>query len=1046
METLNPRTGTYKRAFDIFASVACDLLTPPERLKVSEAAERHRVLNNAGAYSGPWSNLKTPYIIEPMDTLRSRLLSGVVFCGPAQSGKALPLDTPIATPTGWTTMGALEPGDVVFGADGKQRRVVFATPTMHDHVCYKITFDDGTSIVADADHRWAVADLLAENDKVLTTGQIAETYTFGKKKRSRYAIPVAEHLDLPDKDLPLDPYVLGAWLGDGHSYHSQLTLHRDEMEIVDRIRRAGHVADVYPVDGANSVTVKVDHGLKGPNTLRSRLEAAGVLGHPGLEGSRKRVPIEYLRSSRAQRLEVLRGLMDTDGYIEKGGVCEITSTRWRLAESIVELLVSLGYKVRCKEIGTSCVYKGEKVRGTTYRITFVPKPGEPVFHLDRKRDMACERMKMSRPSYTGRRFIVDVQEVPSVPVRCIQVDAPDHLFLAGTQMVPTHNTELLLNWVGYSVVVDPMDMLVFAPTQAAARDFSERRIGRMIRHSPDMHTRLRKGRSFDNKFDKHFTNGMMLTLSWPSVTELAGRPVPRCALTDYDRMPMDVEGDGAPFDLAQKRNTTFGPFAMTLAESSPSFPILDPRWVRPKDELHCAPPTEGILALYNRGDRRRWYWPCPHCGEHFVGRWEHLKWDPEETNPVKASETVYMQCPVSGCRIEPNERDEMNFWGRWLPEGQTIDRNGRVSGAPRRASIASYWLNGVAAAFTTWPKLVQTFLDATAEFQRTGSEDALKKFFNTDIGDPYLPKSQLLERLPETLKARAQDLGEQVVPAGVRFLVACVDVQKNAFVVQVHGIGPGSPFDITIVDRFTLIKSKRQDDAGDTLWLKPGTYLEDWDVIQEEVMNRAYPLAEDPDLKMRVKLTVCDSGGKEGVTTNAYNFYRKLRSEGEAGRFHLLKGVSHPQAPRAAIELPDSKKKDKMAVARGDVPVLYLNSNALKDTVSHRLDATKPGSGMVRFPDWLPDWFYNELCAERRTDKGWENTPGTRNEAFDLLYYCVGACISPLLRLEAPDFWTNAPIWATEGVGNPLVIGQEKSVAPKQKSAYDLAKLGQLLA
>ena len=197
---------------------------------------------------------------------------------------------------------------------------------------------------------------------------------------------------------------------------------------------------------------------------------------------------------------------------------------------------------------------------------------------------------------------------------------------------------------------------------------------------------------------------------------------------------------------------------------------------------------------------------------------------------------------------------------------------------------------------------------------------------------------------------------------------------------------------------------------------------------------------------MKVKLTVCDSGGREGVTTNAYAFQRKLRAEGEAGRFHLVKGVHHPSAPRASIEFPDSKKRDKLAAARGDVPVLYLNSNMLKDALSHRLDSTEPGSGMIRFPDWLPDWWYGELCAERRTDKGWVNTPGARNEAWDLLYYCLGACVSPLIRAETID-WTNPPIWAAES-GNPLVVvsGQEKNVAPDRKNHYDLTKLGQILA
>lgn len=609
----------------------------------------------------------------------------------------------------------------------------------------------------------------------------------------------------------------------------------------------------------------------------------------------------------------------------------------------------------------------------------------------------------------------------------------------------TGKTEIILNWAGYSIVVDPMDMLVFCPTQSASRDFSNRRIGRMIRHAPEMKIRQMKGRGSDNIFDKHFTNGLMLTLSWPSVTELAGRPVPRCALTDYDRMPEDVDGDGSPFDLAMKRNTTFGSFGMTLAESSPSYPIMDARWQRKTP--HEAPPTGGILALYNRGDRRKWYWPCPHCGEYFSGRWENLEWD-EAGDSMKAAATVRMVCPAKGCKILPTEREDMNFWGVWLAEGQTIDKDGIVHGEPRTAVIASYWLNGVAAAFTTWQNLVQTYLDALAEFTRTQSEEALKKFFNTDIGDPYLPKSMTLDRLPETLKQRAEQWPENEVPAAVRFLVATVDVQKNAFVVQVHGIAPGSPFDVYVIDRFKILNSNRQDDKENQLWCKPGTHLEDWDLIKEQVMDRTYPLAGQPDKRMRIKLTVCDSGGREGVTTNAYNFYRKLRTEGDVGRFHLLKGMPKTQhTQRVWIDYPDSKKKDRLSAARGDVPVLYMHSNMVKDDLSHRLDSLDPGSGMIHFADWLEDWWFNELCAERRTDKGWEATQGVRNEAWDLLYYCLGACISPLLKVEHFD-WLKPPIWASDEPGNPMILvtGQEKSVASDQKTAYDLTRLGQMLA
>lgn len=604
---------------------------------------------------------------------------------------------------------------------------------------------------------------------------------------------------------------------------------------------------------------------------------------------------------------------------------------------------------------------------------------------------------------------------------------------------------LVLNWLLYGIVVDPLDTTLYCPTKTFAQDFSVRRLARMLRLSSEAKQRMLTGRASGNMLNKHFISGMMLTLSWPSEAELAGKPIPRCALTDYDRMSQDVGGDGSPFDLALKRNTSFRSFGMTLAESSPSFPILDPRWIRKTP--HEAPPTLGILSLYNRGDRRRWYWPCPRCGEYFSPTWQNLEWD-DHPDSAKAAATVRMVCPVCGDRIAPHERDNMNLMGVWLREGQRVE-NSRVVGEGRESTIASFWLNGTAAAFTTWQNLVQKFLDADREHQRTGSDEALKSFFNVDVGDPYLPKAQELDRLPEVLQARASPLPQREVPDGVRFLVATVDVQGKRFVVQIHGIGPGRPFDITIVDRFSINKSNRLDDDDEHWPVKPGTYQEDWDLITEQVIRRTYPLADGSGREMAIKMTFCDSGGEDGVTTNAYGYYRKLRAEGLAGRFHLVKGSKNPDRPRTWIDFPDSKKKDRLSAARGDVPVLFLNSNVLKDNLSHRLDSISPGTGMVRFPDWLPDWFYQELCVETRTPKGWEAPRGVRNEAWDLLYYCIGGCVSPLLKIEALDWAGTVPSWADEWDRNPLVrktACQEESVASDRKVSYDLAKLGQILA
>lgn len=605
---------------------------------------------------------------------------------------------------------------------------------------------------------------------------------------------------------------------------------------------------------------------------------------------------------------------------------------------------------------------------------------------------------------------------------------------------------LIINTVLYSAKVDPLDMMIVSPSMHEARDFSIRRVDRLHRHSPAVGDLLLPGSNNDNTFDKHYSNGMMLSLTWPTPSTLAGKPIARVVLTDRDRMADDIDGDGEPFDLAAKRTTTFGSYAMTVAESSPSRPVLNPKWVQ--NTPHEAPPCEGIFSLYNRGDRRRWYWPCPACERYFEATFEMLVYEDwvDATN-LERAETARLPCPHCGHKIHPDDRDEMQQWGIWLKDGQGIDNKGRVFGPKPRTTIASFWLRGAAAAFTNWKKLVAIYLDAQDVYERTNSEESLIKFYYNDLAEPYLPKALSEIRLPETLKARAERLGERTVPEGVRFLVACVDVQNNMFVVQVFGVLPGAPFDTVVIDRFDVRNSQRIDDVGNALWIKPHVYAEDWDELIEHVMNKTYPLDDGSGRVMQIKLTGCDSGGRKGATTKAYDFYRRLRSENLHRRFILLKGDPLPNKPRTRISYPDSNRSDSKAGARGDIPLLMLNSNLLKDDLNGRLDCLLPGKGMYRTPDWLSDSFYAELCSEVRNPKGWEKTSGVHNESWDLSYYCIGLCVSELIRVEHID-WSNPPAWAAEWDVNDLVrnASGDERFANGAGSRYDFAKLGQSLA
>lgn len=605
---------------------------------------------------------------------------------------------------------------------------------------------------------------------------------------------------------------------------------------------------------------------------------------------------------------------------------------------------------------------------------------------------------------------------------------------------------IVINTIVYAVKCEPMDMMLVCPTNVAGRDFSIRRIDRLHLHSTEVGAMLLPGSDADNTFDKRYRNGMLFSISWPTPTELAGKPIGRIVLTDYDRMPLDVGGDGNPFDLASKRTTTFGSYAMTFAESSPSHPIENTKWVRRTS--HEAPPCQGILSVYNRGDRRRWYWPCPSCGTYFEGTFEMLTYErhPGWTN-LEIAETVMMQCPHCPHHIHPDDRDEMQQRGRWVKDGQNVDKEGNIFGTAPRTMLASFWMNGVAAVFTNWKNLVAQYLDACDDYDRTGSEDALKKFYNNDLGMPYVPKSIADLRLPEVLKGRAEKVREQHVPEGVRFLVATIDVQKNMFKVQVTGILPGKPFDTIIVDAFEIRKSKRVDQDGERLWVKPHAYLEDWDEITEHVLNKEYPLDDDSGRMMSIKFTACDSHGKDGVTSKAYDYYRKLRETNEHRRFILLRGDPTVGIPRTRITYPDSSRKDIKAGARGEIPVLQLNSNLLKDDLNGRLDVIEPMKGMFRMPDWLPDRCYAELCVEVKTDKGWENPSNLRNETWDLSYYTIGLCVSELLRVEHID-WSNPPGWCAPWDSN-LLVRKEAEPAPFAntiKSAHNFADLAKALA
>lgn len=596
------------------------------------------------------------------------------------------------------------------------------------------------------------------------------------------------------------------------------------------------------------------------------------------------------------------------------------------------------------------------------------------------------------------------------PMNCLASREYDAVIFVGPAQTGK-TIGLIDGWVIYNVICDPADMLIIQMTEEKAREHSKKRLARTFRVSPEVVSRLSPNKNDNNVYDRTFLAGNYLKIGWPSVNIMSSSDYKCVALTDYDRFPEDIDGEGDAFSLASKRTTTFMSSGMTLVESSPGRDVKDVKWRRTSP--HEAPPTTGILSLYNRGDRRRWYWPCPHCGEYFQPCGDVVAGFRDIADPVLASEAAYIQCPSCSGRILPEQKRELNGRGVWLRDGESINADGSRYGDPRRSRIASFWMEGPAAAYQTLSQLVYKLLTAEQEYETTGSEETLKTVINTDWGLPYLPRASMEQRKSELLEQRAEPVPSRSVPDGVNFLVATVDVQAGRhrrFVVQVTGYG--SRGERWIIDRYNITQSLRGDSDGESQRIDPASYPEDWDVLLTDVFHKSWPLASDPSQQMRLMAMAVDSGGEDGVTDNAYKFWRRCRRDGLGKRIYLFKGDSIRRAKLISRTFPDNTgRTGRRAQAAGDVPLWLLQTDALKDRVNNALWRDSPGPGYVHFPDWLGSWFYDELTYEERSSDGKWSKPGRgANEAFDLMVYAEALVI---LHGYEKIRWPDAPEWAS---------------------------------
>ncbi len=398
-------------------------------------------------------------------------------------GKQVALDTPLATPDGWTTMRDVSPGDWLFDEVGRPCRVLakYSSPVTK---AYRVMFSDGAEIVADAPHQWVTwthrdrkqylryelkTDFPEEwptwrgnltdcygnitgsfGPQIRTTQEIVDTLRQDTTREDlNHCIPVALYLQLQHKNLPIDPWTLGYWIGNGDARGPVVTAGswRGEFDgdhVCAKLIKAGfpHSRRDFLDKGQSRI------GIRGFNTPQDKL-----------------IPTLYLRSSPVQRLELLRGLMDSDGHgNDASSHVEFCTVIKVLADQVSELVLTLGERVSRSE-GRATLDGVD--RGPKYRVTWRPSLHNP-FSLPRKARTVSE--VGSQGIRLRHRMIVSAEPIDPVPMACITVDSPNSMYLAGRAMIPTHNTRTGAEYIRARIDAGARHIALIAPTAADARD------------------------------------------------------------------------------------------------------------------------------------------------------------------------------------------------------------------------------------------------------------------------------------------------------------------------------------------------------------------------------------------------------------------------------------------------------------------------------------------------------------------------------------------------------------------------------------------------
>ena len=549
------------------------------------------------------------------------------------------------------------------------------------------------------------------------------------------------------------------------------------------------------------------------------------------------------------------------------------------------------------------------------------------------------------------------------------------VFQKGTQL---GGTECGNNWVGAIIDQGLGPTMIVLPTSNAAKKSSRTRIGPMIQDTPNLREKVREAKSRDSGNTillKEFDGGVLILAGANSATELKSSPVRNLFLDETEEYPADVDGQGDPEELAEKRTDTFAR----------------------RKKFRCSTPTISggrIDVAYKASDQRKFYVPCPHCARAQVLRFEQLRWETRkvhETTDIGTGEVqvveadtagsverdtgelldVHYECEACKGRIDEHVKPEILAAGKWIATNPGPDRAAGFKISALYSPLG--WFS--------WRQVVLKWLAA----QRDPSGTKLKTFWNTILGEAYDEAGDSIE--PHFLKGRVEPwwrLGSEI-PARCLLLTAGVDVQHNRL--EAYVWGEGRDRESWLIDRQVIFGSP----ALETTWQ-----------ALEDMLAKGYPHAGGNSL--RITAMAVDAG--DGVTTHFVRVF--ARKWAYTRRVLAVKGQS--VAGKAVIGRPSKQDVNHRGeIVKGGVEVWPYGSDTAKGSLYARLKIEPPKTGeaidwtavqaggipgYVHLPSGLPDDVFDQLTAEKRVTRylrgqprvEWVLEKGRRNEALD----CAG--------------------------------------------------------